>query len=214
MTWKPIKGYEHLYEVSDLGEIRSLDRRIKTNILHSTSRVIKGKPIKLNKKRNGYLTADLSKEGKVTTTLVHRLVAEAFIPNPKNLRFVNHIDSDRTNNRADNLEWVTSSENRKHGIEFGNVVFRQTRPVICVDTGQVFEQAKIAAFWLIEQHPERTQGKPSVVAANIRTACKGRTPKAYGFTWKYHEGSTTIPKGSRAKRPEMGASVKADEDIV
>lgn len=214
MTWKSISQYAGLYEVSDTGEVRSCDRVVNTDIRHVKTRQIKGKILKQNTKRSGYKTVDLCKNGKVTTTLVHRLVASAFVPNPKGLHFVNHIDSNRSNNHASNLEWVTSSENRKHGIKSGNVVFRQTREVKCVETGQIFEQAKIAAAWLIKNYPDRCHGKLIVAAQNIRCACNGRTPKAYGFTWIYHEGSTTIPKGSTRKRVEMGDPSFEGEDIV
>lgn len=185
MTWKTIKGYEGLYEVSDNGEVRSLDREIPAKIKHVEKRVIKGKILKQGMKRNGYKTVDLCKDGKVTTTLVHRLVAEAFVANSENKNFVNHIDSNRTNNCANNLEWVTSSENRKHGIYSGNVVFRQTKKVRCKETGKIFEQAKIAALWLMGNYPDRCNGTQIVTAQNIRAACNGKMPRAYGFTWEF-----------------------------
>lgn len=213
MEWKPIKGYEGLYEVSDEGEVRSLDRLANTNIRHVTERIVKGKILKQNAKKNGYKTVDLCVENKPKTKLVHRLVADAFIHNPDNLRFVNHKDSNRANNAASNLEWVTSSENRLHGMTSGNVRFG-SKKVLCVETGETFDRVGLAAEWVRKNYPERANGKADVTAHNILTACKGRMPRAYGFTWKYHEGSTTIPKGSRGKRPEMGGSSKEDEDIV
>lgn len=197
--WKPIKGYEKLYEVSNKGNVRSVDRYCKTNIKNVNKRLIKGKILNKNLKRNGYYTVDLSKDGKVKTTLIHRLVAETFIDNSKGLKYVNHIDSNRKNNDCSNLEWVTSSENRIHGIKKGNVIFRQTKNVFCVEENIVFEQAKIAALWIIENYPERTNGKKKVIAGNIRNCCLERTPKAYGFTWEYHKGSTTISKESTLK---------------
>lgn len=212
--WKPISGYEGLYEVSDKGNVRSVDRYIDAKIKHVKKRLIKGVVLKKNKKRNGYFTVDLCKNGVVKTTLIHRLVANAFVENDRGCKYVNHIDSNRENNNASNLEWVTSRENRMHGIDSGNVVFRQTKAVKCVENGKVFEQAKIAAKWLIDNYPNRSSGKIIVIAQNIRRACNGGTPKAYGFTWKYHKGSTTIPKGSTRKRVEMGSASKEDEDIV
>ena len=215
MKWKPVPHYAGIYEVSENGDVRSCDRTVATDIRHVKSRLIKGRILKQSTKRNGYKTVDLCKEGKVTTTLVHRIVATAFIPNPQNHKYVNHKDSNRANNSASNLEWVTSSENRKHGVECGNVVFRQTRAVKCIETGEIFEQAKIAAMWLAKNYPSRCNGEMPVVANNIRRSCKGFTPKAYGFTWAYHEGSTTIPKGSTRKRVEMGdPSEMEGEDIV
>lgn len=213
MMWKPVNGYEGLYEVSDSGEVRSCDRYINTDIRHVKSRLIKGKTLAQNTKRNGYRTVDLCRDCKVRTTLVHRIVAEAFIPNPDGLRFVNHKDSNRANNAASNLEWVTSSENRLHGMAQGNVTF-QKKSILCKETGNVFEQAYAAAKWLLLTYPERINGKTAVAANNIRAACRGIKHTAYGFTWEYHEGSTTIPKGSRAKRPEMEGPAQAGEDIV
>lgn len=214
MKWKQIEGYEGLYEVSDTGEVRSCERVIATNIKHVSARRIPGRTLKQNRKSNGYMTVDLCKDGKVTTTAVHRLVAEAFVKNPDHKRYVNHIDSNRANNAEVNLEWVTSAENRRHGIDHGFVVFRQKIPVQCSETGEVFESSRTAADWLIENYPNRATGKQNVVAQNIRGACKGRTPKAYGFHWQYHEGSTTIPEGSTRKRVEMGSTPQGVEDIV
>lgn len=213
MEWKPVKGYEGLYEVSENGEIRSVDRYIKTNILHVKTRLIKGKMLVQNLKNSGYKTVDLCKSGKVRTTSVHRIVAEAFLPNPNGLRFVNHKDSNRANNAVYNLEWVTSSENRMHGIEYGNVTF-PSKAVLCIENGLLFEQPYKAAKWLCANYPDRSNGEIGTIAGNIRAACKGFKHTAYRFTWTYHEGSTTIPKGSRAKRPEMGGPAQAGEDIV
>jgi hypothetical protein len=213
MIWEPIKGYEGLYEVSEHGVIRSCARYIKTNIRHVDTRLIEGRFLKQNTKRNGYKTVDLCKEGKVKTALVHRIVATAFCPNPHGYRFVNHIDSNRANNDSSNLEWVSSSENRMHGIEHGNVTF-EAKPIMCIENGIVFERPQRAAEWIKANYPERINGKIRVAAHNIGEACKGRKNTAYGFTWKYHEGSTTIPKGSRAKRPEMGDPSQEGEDIV
>lgn len=213
MIWEPIKGYEGLYEVSEHGVIRSCARYIKTNIRHVDTRLIEGRFLKQNTKRNGYKTVDLCKEGKVKTVLVHRIVATAFCPNPHGYRFVNHIDSNRANNDSSNLEWVSSSENRMHGIKHGNVTFT-ARPIMCIENGMVFDAPQQAAEWIKAHYPDRIKGKIRVAAQNIRSACKGLKHTAYGFTWEHHEGSTTIPEGSRAKRPEMGDPAQAGEDIV
>ena len=199
--------------MSDTGEVRGVDRYIKTDIRHVKNRLMKGRTLTQNTRRNGYKTVDLCKNGKVTTTLVHRIVANAFIPNPDGLRFVNHRDSDRSNNAVSNLEWVTSSENRLHGLAQGNVVF-PIKAVKCIEIDRVFDRPMNAARWVIEHFPERCNGKAYTAAGNIRAACKGRKHTVYGFTWEYSEGSTTIPEGSRAKRPEMGGPSQEGEDIV
>lgn len=111
--WKDIVGYEGLYQVSDEGFVRSLDRVIITK---QNRRMFK-KGIILKPeccKSTGYMYINLNKNGKPKHCTVHRLVAQAFIPNPENFDFVNHIDEDKTNNRADNLEWINNINNLKY----------------------------------------------------------------------------------------------------
>lgn len=104
--WKDIIEYENFYLVSNLGRIKSL----RTTAIKKNS---------FNKKR--YNIVSLSKFGEQKTKIVHRLVAQAFIPNPNNLPQVNHKDGNKQNNRVDNLEWVTNRENRDHAIKNGLV---------------------------------------------------------------------------------------------
>lgn len=114
--WKNTK-YEG-YQVNILGEIRSVDRQIiRSDTLRAVN--IKGCLLKQNKDKYGYLQISLSVNGIKITTRVHRIVANTFIPNPNNLREVNHIDGNKSNNKIENLEWVTSSENQKHAIKLG-----------------------------------------------------------------------------------------------
>lgn len=113
--WKDIKGYEELYQVSNLGNVRSLDRYVKQlNNNTIIERIYKGKILKNNIASNGYSRVVLQNR-KPKTFLVHRLVAEAFIPNPNNYLYINHKDEDKTNNHASNLEWCTQSYNINYG---------------------------------------------------------------------------------------------------
>lgn len=110
--WKPVKGYEGLYEVSDNGNVRGLakitgKRQIPIHIM--TSRISKF----------GYVMVSLCKNSKIFNASVHRLVAEAFIPNPDNLPCVNHIDGNKRNNTIQNLEWCSYSENNLHAYKTG-----------------------------------------------------------------------------------------------
>lgn len=110
--WKAVPGYEGLYEVSNCGRVRSLDRvvhRPKGDYVH------KGRILKPGIASNGYYTVNLSKDGKGDTKTVHWLVAKAFLPNPNNLPYINHKDEGRTNNHVDNLEWCTPSYNSRYG---------------------------------------------------------------------------------------------------
>ena len=106
--WRPVVGYEGLYEVSNTGRVRSLDRYTKYRCSY---RLHKGKVLSPAIKDNGYLIVRLQKR----MFYVHRLVAEAFIENPDNLPEVNHLDEDKTNNRVDNLEWCDHKYNMNYG---------------------------------------------------------------------------------------------------
>ena len=116
--WRPIVGYEGLYEVSNLGRVRSLDRYVKCG--YEAYRLQKGKVLSPTKDTNGYLKVVLNCNGKHKSINVHRLVTEAFLPNPDNLPEVNHKDEDKTNNRVENLEWCT----RKYNVNFGTARIR------------------------------------------------------------------------------------------
>lgn len=102
--WESINGYEGLYDVSNLGRVRSLKRATTRGIVLKQTM------------KHGYMHVCLSKENKPSTKSVHRLVAEAFIANPMNKPVVNHIDGDKTNNAVSNLEWATHSENELHSF--------------------------------------------------------------------------------------------------
>jgi hypothetical protein len=117
--WKDVVGYEGLYQCSNIGRVRSLDKVIHTNNQHgSCSKWKKGKQLKQYDNQHGYLVAHLH-NGKPKTIAVHRIIALAFIPNTDNKSEVNHIDGDKTNNKISNLEWNTRSENQKHAFATG-----------------------------------------------------------------------------------------------
>ena len=131
-NWKDIEGYEGLYQVSNLGRVKSLNyhRSWKEQCL---------KPGKVC----GYLYVILSKDGEVYGKYVHILVAEAFIPNPFNLPYVNHKDEVKTNNCVSNLEWCTAKYNTNYGTGMRRMLDSRTGPnkekqVLCVETGVVF----------------------------------------------------------------------------
>ena len=109
--WRTIVGYEGQYEVSSYGRVRSLDRYDRMN------RFWKGRILNLHTGTGGYLFVGLSSNGNEKNYLVHRMVAQAFIPNPDNLPQVNHKDEDKTNNNVDNLEWC----DREYNINYGTI---------------------------------------------------------------------------------------------
>ena len=121
-------------------------QKINKNYMISTSGDIKRIGREVNhcvRNKNGYLVTDLYEDGKRTTVRVHRAVAEAFIPNPENKPEVNHKDGNKMNNRVENLEWVTKSENALHAYKTGLMkpssnIGRKGKPFRIVETGEVF----------------------------------------------------------------------------
>lgn len=111
--WKPAKGFEGYYEVSNLGRVRSVDRVVAAK--GNSEKLIKGKLLTLHTNKDGYKRTTLCKENKLFTKFVHRLIAEVFIPNPDNLPQVNHKDEVKSNNCVDNLEWCTAKYNINYG---------------------------------------------------------------------------------------------------
>lgn len=105
-VWKDVKGYNGLYQVSNIGRVKSLKRNTARERI-----------MKLKETRDGYLNVNLCKQGNVATKKVHRLVAENFIPNPNNKYSVNHINGNKKDNRVENLEWATATEQAKHAVK-------------------------------------------------------------------------------------------------
>lgn len=190
--WRDIPGYEGLYQVSNTGQVRSLNykRTGQTKIL---------KPAAAS---NGYKTIRLCKNGKCETYTVHRLVAQAFIPNPNNLPCVNHKDENKTNNVAWNLEWCSYSYNNIYGTKIerhrkamkGRTPWNKGKegkkgkdnpcatPILMFNKEGEF----IKRFDCIVDACEYL-GKKITVSSNIIACAKGRIPTAYKFKWKYEE---------------------------
>lgn len=185
--WKPVKGYEGQYEVSNLGGVRSVDRIVP--VLNGRLRHIKGKPITPHKSNTGYYLCDLYKENRRKNVLLHRMVAEAFIPNENNLPCVNHIDNNRENCISDNLEWCTQSYNMKYSYDTTDRKSKMnwksgrenknSKPVLMYSRDGIF----IKRFDCICD-AERELG----ILNNSIVAClKNRYKTAGGYIWKYAE---------------------------
>lgn len=171
--WKSITGFKGLYMVSNLGNVKRIKRGNGTNM---------GKVLK-PQKRGLYLKVTLyDNGGNPHVFSVHRLVAQEFHRNRLNKPQVNHIDGNKYNNRAENLEWVTSSENNKHasdnglakwwvGLEIANK--KNGRKVKCLETNIVYKNQLEA------------QKQTGVDGSGICKACRGRYKTAGGFHWEY-----------------------------
>jgi hypothetical protein len=115
--WKPIKGYEDSYQISNYGRLKTLSR--KARVGSNGHRVLAERIIKFNDDGKGYVKGRLFKNKEPKRVYMHQLVARAFIPNPENKPHINHIDGVRSNNIVTNLEWVTASENILHSYKIG-----------------------------------------------------------------------------------------------
>lgn len=179
--WKDIKNYEGLYQVSNLGRVRSLDvRTYQKNKFGKFQYVLhKGKILKLQKQRNGYFTIDLHINGKFERKIIHRLVADAFIPNINNYQYINHKDSDISNNTVENLEWCTQKYNIKYAYDFGNKIPPNMRSV-----NQIDDNGKIIETFISMQEAER---KTNIRSANISKCCRKIRSRAGGYKWAYTE---------------------------
>jgi hypothetical protein len=114
----PVVGFEGLYIINEGGDVRAIDRMVN----HSTKGIMAFKAANIRKhvlNYQGYWIVQLHKEGRKRTCLIHRLIAEAFIPNPLRKRIVNHINGTKQDNRIENLEWMTDSENLSHAYSLG-----------------------------------------------------------------------------------------------
>lgn len=170
--WKDISNYEGLYQVSNLGNIKSLDRYVNYKI-KDTKRLIKSQNKKLTLNKKGYLKVTLFKNGKGETREVQRLVAEAFIPNPENKPQVNHINGNKTNNNIENLEWCTCKENTLHSLY---VLGKKIKQVKQYDLNGNY----LNTFSSIKEAEKET----NVYSCAISNVIHGRRKKAGGFIWK------------------------------
>ncbi len=171
--WRDISGYEGQYQASTYGRIRSLPRQI-TQKGHKCyfTRTMKGKILQPRKQNANYYIVWLSNRKVQQALLVHRLVAETFIPNPENKPQVNHINGIKTDNRIDNLEWCSCSENIKHSHKIGGRK-EVSKPIICIEPNRKFPSIISASREM------------NINSCSISHALNGRAKTAGGYTWKF-----------------------------
>ena len=162
--WRDIEGYEGLYQISNLGRVRSLNCRGHKGCIGILTPRLDGK---------GYEMVALYKEGKARNIKVHRLVAQAFIPNPNNYPQVNHKDENKTNNDVKNLEWCTNEYNHNYGTRNERVGKSLSKKVICITTGEIFNSMREACR------------KYNISVGSMTECCQGKRKTVGGYKWEY-----------------------------
>lgn len=167
--WKDIERYEGLYQISNWGRVKSLK--------YGKERILK--PLKNDK---GYLSVRLCKNSQRKMYKIHRLVAEAFIPNPYNLPMVNHKNEIKTDNRVENLEWCTNDYN----IHYGTAIQRKTEKQINGKRSKPVYQYTIDGEFIAE-YPSTAEVKRQLgySRSHISECCLGKLKTSYGYKWKY-----------------------------
>lgn len=184
--WKSIKDFKGLYEISNLGRVRSLDRTTETTMINSKiqhKRFYKSQIISQHTAKNGYLQVVIFKQcdKKTYNKMIHRLVAEAFISNPENKQTINHKNSNKLDNRLYNLEWNTMQENNIHAI---NNDLRNIKKVKCIELQLIFISSFKAAEF-INNKIYANKKRVEWIAKGIRRVARKKQYTAYGYRWKY-----------------------------
>ena len=175
-VWKDIKGYEGLYKVSNFGRVKSLCRKSICGSHYITIKEKILKPSKTGSDRK-YLHIILAKDGINISKFIHRLVAEAFIPNPNNLPQINHKDEDPSNNCVYNLEWCDAKYNCNYGSHnYKNKLSQHNREILCVELNKVFYSSRDAEKEL------------NINRSSIISCCKKKygCKTSGGFHWEFY----------------------------
>lgn len=179
--WKDIEGYEGYYQVSNLGRVRSVDREIyKTGDKEETIIVhYKGKVLSQGHRHKGYLCVVLAKNSKLKSFAVHRLVAQAFIPNPYNLPQINHKDEDKTNNCVENLEWCDC----RYNINYGSWREKQSKSHKGKYTKKIVQLSKSGK--VVRVFDSITEAEKVTGIRHISAVACGHRKYSGGYAWRF-----------------------------
>ena len=175
--WKDIHNYEGLYQISNYGSVKSLERKVKNT--KSSYRIVKEKILSCGKSSNGYYYIILYKNQNKKIYRIHRLVAEAFIPNPNNYSEVNHKDENKENNNVNNLEWC----NHIYNINYGTSIKRKAEK----HQRQVIQYTKNNEIIKEYNSLKEASDKIGIDSSSIIRCCKRKQKTCGGYIWKYKE---------------------------
>ena len=180
-VWKDVVGYEGLYKISNYGRIKTLERYYFSGMYNSIKKHQQEMIRKNEKTKNGYFRVALYKNGKTKRYLVHRLVAQHFIPNINNFSQINHKDENKENNYYKNLEWC----NNKYNVNYGKRNEKARKSIIKIKGRKVNQYDLQGNF--IKQYSSINGASRQFnrKGNNIRACCKGNQKTAYGYKWKY-----------------------------
>ena len=188
--WRDIKGFEGLYEVSNLGRVRTKPRKILQRFKYNYHTLpVKERILKQHKLR-GYYGVGLWKDNKMYNKQVHRLVALTFIDNPNNYPIVNHKDGNKLNNRIDNLEWCTYSHNTNEAYRLGlnNISEKHIEQIrkLGYKSGKKVAQMDLEGNIIkIYNSGRQASLELGISQGNISLCCNGKKEKTNGYKWKY-----------------------------
>lgn len=177
--WKDIKGYEGRYQVSNFGRVKSLARKASNN------HMIKERILKPLGSGCDYLRVNLCKDGHSYRKLIHRLVAETFIPNLSNLPMVNHKDEDKTNNCVENLEWCTA----KYNTNYGHCIEERAKKVAKAESKKVVQlslDGKLVNVW----SSTNEAGRHGYWQSAVVNCCLRKRKTHCGYIWRYYTDYT------------------------
>lgn len=187
--WKPIKGYKNVYEVSNLGRVRSVDRYLEQESWNGSkySHTYKGKVLKQFKSKEGYMKVTLSYKYKLVPKTVHKLVAEAFLDNPNNYPVINHINGNKLDNSVNNLEWCTYEHNNKEAFRLGlnKPTWKGKIGIECPNSKKINQYDLEDNFIRRWDSMRDVQRELNIYAVSISKCCRGISKTAGGFKWRY-----------------------------
>jgi|LGVF01.2.fsa_nt_gb hypothetical protein len=199
-VWKDVKGYIGLYQVSNLGNVKSIDSLVNTK--GNSKRLNRGRKLKPFTSNDGYYRICLSKNNNKKNHSLHRLVLQAFVPNPLNKRTGNHKDCNKLNNFVENLEWATYKENVNHA--WNNGLCEENREKMRIFQKRKVNQIDIKTNKIIKiwDSAKEAGEELNLFPSNITAVCRKLGRTVGGYKWEYYNGKRKRVDFMNDKRPQ------------